>query len=43
MGIPKKTSTGDDDISYLNLIDGQYYTGPKITKIVNLLITTQHW
>ena len=41
--IPRKTSTGDNNISYLDLLDGQYYTVHFLLKIVNLTIETGHW
>ena len=41
--LPRKTSTGDDEVSYVDLIDGGYYTARVITWIINNIVATSHW
>ena len=41
--LPKKTSSGDDWISYIDIQDGLIYTAPLMKDIVNLIIDTGHW
>ena len=36
--LPRKTSTGIDDISYIELIDGEYFVIPILTEIINGII-----
>ena len=41
--LPRKTSTGDDEVAYCDLVDAKYYTLGMVLKIVNLIIETSHW
>ena len=42
-GLPRKTSSGEDGTSYVDLADGLVYTGPLLTKIFNGIVATSHW
>ena len=41
--LPKKTSFGDNEVAYTEIVDGMYYTADLITSIINLIIETGHW
>ena len=41
--LPKKTSCGDDEISYMELKDSSFYISAPLTQIINLKIKTNHW
>ena len=41
--LPKKSSTGTDEVSYIEIKDGEYYVAPLLTEIVNGIIETGHW
>ena len=41
--LPRKSSTGEDDVSYIDLVDGDLYTTKVITWITNMIIETSHW
>ena len=41
--LPKKVSTGEDNISYVDIRDGSYYVSGELQKITNEIISTQHW
>ena len=43
MNLPRKTSAGEDQVSYIELRDGAYYVAPLLTKIINLIIETSFW
>ena len=40
--LPRKTSTGIDDISYIELIDGEEFVVPILTEILNGIIRVGH-
>ena len=41
--LPRKTSSGDDQVSYIEIKDAAYYVAPMLTTIINLIIQTSHW
>ena len=41
--LPRKTSTGIDNISYIELIDGVVYIVPILTEIINGIMRLGHW
>ena len=41
--LERKTSCGDDGVSYLDLVDGSFYSVPFIHFISNMIIQTNHW
>ena len=41
--LPRKSSHGDDGISYIDLLDGAYYTIDPLLQIINQVIETGHW
>ena len=41
--LPRKTSAGDDQISYIGIKDAMYYVAPMLKTIINLIIETSHW
>ena len=43
LNLPRKTSAGDDQISYIEIKDASHYVTPMLNAIVNLIIETSHW
>ena len=41
--LPKKSSTGTDEVSYIEIKDGEYYVAPLLTEIINGVIETGYW
>ena len=40
---PRKTSSGSDELSYIELIDGRESVAPILTEIINGIIRLGHW
>ena len=43
LNLPRKTSAGDDQISYMEIKDASCYVAPMLNAIVNLIIEKSHW
>ena len=42
-GLPRKTSSGDEYISYIEIKDGEFYVTEMLTEIVNRITELGHW